>query len=46
MDMVQPYVIGNGTNNPVPEPTSWVAIGSLIGAGGFFYRRRQQAKAN
>lgn len=44
MDMVQPYVIGNGS--VIPEPTSWLAIGSLIGVGGFCYRRRQLVKAN
>ncbi len=45
MDMVQPYVIGNGATNPIPEPTSLVALGTLIGIGGFYFRRRQQSKA-
>ena len=43
-DMVQPYVIGNTA--VIPEPTSWIAMGSLLGAGGLLYRRRQLAKTS
>ena len=39
MDMVQPYDIGN--SSAVPEPTSWLALGSLVGAAGLYLRRRQ-----
>ncbi len=43
MDMVQAYEIGGVA--AIPEPTSWLAMGSLLGLSGVFaYRRRQLAK--
>jgi hypothetical protein len=42
MDMVQSYTVGGVA--AIPEPTSWVAMGSLLGLGAFAYRRRQTAK--
>lgn len=42
MDMVQSYVVGGA--EVVPEPTSWMAMGSLAGLGVLVYRRRQSAK--
>lgn len=45
MDMVQSYVIGDTGTAVVPEPTSWLAMGSLLGLGGFVYRRRQTPRS-
>ncbi len=46
-DMVQPYVVGNAAEPTViPEPTSWLAVGSLLSVGGLFYRRRRLTKIN
>jgi hypothetical protein len=28
----------------IPEPTSWLAMGSLLGIGAIAYRRRQSTK--
>jgi hypothetical protein len=42
MDMVQPYVMGD--TSVIPEPTSWLALGTFVGAAGIFYRRRQQSQ--
>jgi hypothetical protein len=38
-DMVQPYVIGGVS--VIPEPSTWVALTSMLGAGGLLYRRRR-----
>lgn len=45
MDMVQPYVIGNA-GEVIPEPSTWLAVGSLLGASGLFYRRRRRTKTS
>lgn len=44
IDMVQPYVMGNVS--AVPEPTSWLALGSVLSIGGLYYRHRQGNKSN
>lgn len=42
MDMVQSYTMGGVA--AIPEPTSWLAMGSVVCIGAFFYRRRQTTK--
>lgn len=44
MDMVQSYTVGNARTNVIPEPTSWLALGSLIGVSGLLFRRNQRSK--
>jgi len=44
MDMVQAYEVGGVA--AIPEPTSWLAMGSLLGLGAVAYRRRLSNKEN